>query len=99
MASNQPPRSSTDHFLLFSSALKPEIKNEFRQEFSEPLAQIQTLVQDVDECTSNAKMLNEDSKRTNVEVQAALTRLERLVERLGIIQSKCKFNLFLPGLP
>ena len=99
MASNQPPRSSTDHFLLFSSALKTEIKNELRQELSELLAQIQTLLQDANECTSNAKVLNEDSKKTNVEVQAALTRLERLVERLGITQSKCKFNLFLPGLP
>ena len=99
MASNQPLRSSTDHFLLFSSALKTEIKNELRQEFSEPLAQIQILLQDANEYTSNAKVLNEDSKKTNVEVHAALTRLERLVERLGITQSKCKFNLFLPGLP
>ncbi|KAK3168566.1 hypothetical protein OEA41_005014 [Lepraria neglecta] len=158
MASNQPPRSSTDHFLLFSSALKTEIKNELRQEFSEPLAQIQTLLQDANECTSkaeaattkatqtlfaasqtsadaqiaiaeaqqtiikanlsltkanetvteanrtisqatdtivaaneassNAKMLNEDSKKTIVEVHACLTRLEGLVERLEITQSK-----------
>lgn len=51
------------------------------------------------EASSNAKALNEDSEKANIEVHAALTRLEGFIERLKITQSKCKFNLFPPGPP
>ncbi|KAL2059476.1 hypothetical protein ABVK25_000769 [Lepraria finkii] len=46
------------------------------------------------EASSNAKALNEDSEKAKYR-----SRLEGLIERLKITQSKCKFNLFPPGPP